>query len=98
MAGMTPREFLMKALPVLSVVAGTLAFCSPALAHCRVTEARRHKAKRHKARRHPAPFPSPKLLHELIGTANGHRPKYKMAAILPSPSKERTHAAKTPAE
>ena len=38
MVGMIPREFLMKALPVLSVVAGTLAFYSPALAHCRVTD------------------------------------------------------------
>src|SRR3954470_15715188 len=38
MVGMTSREFLMKALPVLSVVAGTLAFYSPALAHCRVTD------------------------------------------------------------
>src|SRR3954463_16001806 len=38
MVGMTSREFLMKALPVLSVVAGTLAFCSPALAHCGVTD------------------------------------------------------------
>ena len=28
----------MKALPALSVVAGTLAFCSPVLAHCRVTD------------------------------------------------------------
>ena len=28
----------MKALPVPSVVAGTLAFCSPALAHCGVTD------------------------------------------------------------
>ena len=28
----------MKALPVWSVVAGTLAFCSPALAHCGVTD------------------------------------------------------------
>src|SRR3954447_15571311 len=35
---MTSREFLMKALPVLSVVAGTFAFCSPALAHCGVTD------------------------------------------------------------
>src|SRR3954471_5137342 len=38
MVGMTSREFLMKALPVLSLIAGTLAFCSPALAHCGVTE------------------------------------------------------------
>src|SRR3954469_9947495 len=38
MVGMTPREFAMKALPVLSVVAGTLAFCGPALAHCGVTD------------------------------------------------------------
>ena len=28
----------MKTLPVLSLIAGTLAFCSPALAHCRVTD------------------------------------------------------------
>ena len=28
----------MKALPVLSLIAGTFAFCSPALAHCRVTD------------------------------------------------------------
>src|SRR5215211_8286371 len=28
----------MKALPVLSVVAGTLAFCSSALGHCRVAD------------------------------------------------------------
>src|SRR3954454_10452891 len=38
MVGMTSREFLMKALSVLSVVAGIFAFCSPALAHCRVTD------------------------------------------------------------
>src|SRR5215210_1213738 len=35
---MTPRELTMKALPVLSVVAGILAFGSPALAHCGVTD------------------------------------------------------------
>ena len=34
----------MKALPVLSVVAGTLAFCSPALAHCRVTDLKLEQA------------------------------------------------------
>ena len=28
----------MKALPVLSLIAGAFAFCSPALAHCRVTD------------------------------------------------------------
>src|SRR3954463_5883611 len=37
-SGMTSRELTMKALPVLSLIAGTLAFCSPALAHCRVTD------------------------------------------------------------
>src|SRR4051794_2870179 len=41
---MTSREFLMKALPVLSVDAGTLAFCSPALAHCGVTELKLEQA------------------------------------------------------
>src|SRR3954462_8886655 len=44
MVGMTSREFLMKTLPVLSVVAGTLAFCSPALAHCRVTDLKLEQA------------------------------------------------------
>jgi hypothetical protein len=44
MVGMTSREFLMKALPVLSVVAGTLAFCSPALAHCGVTDLKLEQA------------------------------------------------------
>src|SRR3954454_14991481 len=44
MVGMTSREFLMKALPVLSVVAGTLAFYSPALAHCRVTDLKLEQA------------------------------------------------------
>ena len=34
----------MKALPVLSVVAGTLAFCSPVLAHCRVTDLKLEQA------------------------------------------------------
>ena len=34
MVGMTSRELTMKALPVLSVVTATLAFCSSALAHC----------------------------------------------------------------
>ena len=34
----------MKALPVLSVVAGTLAFCSPALAHCGVTDLKLEQA------------------------------------------------------
>src|SRR3954470_20428936 len=41
---MTSREFLMKALPVLSVVAGTLAFCSPALAHCGVADLKLEQA------------------------------------------------------
>jgi len=44
MVGMTSREFLMKALPVLSVVAGTFAFCSPALAHCGVTDLKLEQA------------------------------------------------------
>jgi hypothetical protein len=44
MVGMTSRELTMKALPVLSVVAGTLAFCSPALAHCGVTDLRLEQA------------------------------------------------------
>jgi hypothetical protein len=44
MVGMTSREFLMKALPVLSVVAGALAFCSPALAHCGVTDLKLEQA------------------------------------------------------
>src|SRR4051812_19511305 len=35
---MTSREFPMKALSVLSLLAGIVAFCSPALAHCRVTD------------------------------------------------------------
>ncbi len=34
----------MKALPVLSVVAGTLGFCSPALGHCRVTDLKLEQA------------------------------------------------------
>jgi hypothetical protein len=34
----------MKALPVLSVVAGTFVFCSPALAHCRVTDLKLEQA------------------------------------------------------
>ena len=34
----------MKALPVLSVVAGTLAFCSPALGRCRVTDLKLEQA------------------------------------------------------
>src|SRR3954451_2156989 len=38
MVGMTSREFPMRAFSVLSLIAGTLAFCSPALAHCRVTD------------------------------------------------------------
>src|SRR3954453_2820112 len=38
MVGITSRELTMKAVPVLSLIAGTLAFCSPALAHCRVTD------------------------------------------------------------
>jgi len=44
MVGMTSRELLMKALPVLSVVAGTFAFCSPALAHCGVTDLKLEQA------------------------------------------------------
>src|SRR3954463_3799022 len=44
MVGMTSREFLMKALPVLSVIAGTFAFCSPALAHCGVTDLKLEQA------------------------------------------------------
>src|SRR5215213_7060397 len=35
---MTSRELTMKALPTLTLIAGTLAFCSPALAHCGVTD------------------------------------------------------------
>jgi hypothetical protein len=38
MVGMTSREMAMKALPVLTLIAGNLAFCNPALAHCRVTD------------------------------------------------------------
>ena len=34
----------MKALPVLSVVAGTLGLCSPALGHCRVTDLKLEQA------------------------------------------------------
>ena len=34
----------MKALPALSVVASTLAFCSPALAHCGVTDLKLEQA------------------------------------------------------
>jgi len=34
----------MKVLPVLSVVAGTFAFCSPALAHCGVTDLKLEQA------------------------------------------------------
>ncbi len=34
----------MKALPVLSFIAGTLAFCNPALAHCRVTDLKLEQA------------------------------------------------------
>jgi hypothetical protein len=30
MVGITSREFTMKALPALSLIASTLAFCSPA--------------------------------------------------------------------
>ena len=39
----------MKALPVLSFVAGTLAFYSPALAHCGVTDLNLEQAISHKA-------------------------------------------------
>src|SRR3954449_337883 len=35
---MTSREFPMRTLSVLSLIAGILAFCSPALAHCRVAD------------------------------------------------------------
>src|SRR3954462_11050799 len=38
MVGMTSRELTMKALTVLSLIAGTFAFCNPALAHCRVAD------------------------------------------------------------
>ena len=34
----------MKALPALSLIAGTLAFCSPALGHCRVTDLKLEQA------------------------------------------------------
>src|SRR5215210_5510985 len=44
MVGMTSRELTMKALPVLSVVAGALAFYSPALAHCGVTDLKLEQA------------------------------------------------------
>jgi ABC-type uncharacterized transport system YnjBCD permease subunit len=44
MVGMTSRELTMKALPVLSAVAGTLASCSPVLAHCRVTDLKLEQA------------------------------------------------------
>jgi len=41
---MTSREFTMKALPALSLIAGTLAFCSPALAHCGVADLKLEQA------------------------------------------------------
>ena len=44
MAGMTPRKFTMKALPVLTLVGGTLAFSSPTLAHCRVPDLKLEQA------------------------------------------------------
>src|SRR5829696_7212667 len=44
MVGMTSREFAMKALPVLTLAAGTLAFSSPALAHCGVTDLKLEQA------------------------------------------------------
>jgi hypothetical protein len=44
MVGMTSRELTMKALPILSVAAGALAFCSPALAHCRVIDLKLEQA------------------------------------------------------
>src|SRR5215217_2900782 len=44
MVGMTPRESAMKALPVLGVVAGTLAFCTPALGHCGGTDLKLEQA------------------------------------------------------
>ena len=34
----------MKALPTLTLIAGTLAFCSPALAHCGVTDLKLEQA------------------------------------------------------
>src|SRR3954465_105764 len=44
MVGIALRELPMKALPVLSVVAGTFAFCSPALAHCGVADLKLEQA------------------------------------------------------
>jgi hypothetical protein len=44
MVGMKSREFLMKALPVLSVVAGTFVFCNSALAHCGVVDLKLEQA------------------------------------------------------
>src|SRR5215212_6930443 len=44
MVGIASRELTMKALPVLSVVAGTFVFCSPALAQCRVTDLKLEQA------------------------------------------------------
>jgi hypothetical protein len=41
---MTSRELTMKALPVLSFVAGTLVFCGPTLAHCGVTDLKLEQA------------------------------------------------------
>jgi len=41
---MTARELTMKALPILTLIAGTLAFCSPALAHCGVTDLKLEQA------------------------------------------------------
>src|SRR5215210_7185918 len=44
MVGMTSRELTMKALSVLSFMAGSLAFYSPALGHCRVTDLKLEQA------------------------------------------------------
>jgi hypothetical protein len=41
---MTSRELTMKALSVLSFMAGSLAFYSPALGHCRVTDLKLEQA------------------------------------------------------
>ena len=42
----------MKALPVLSLIAGSLAFCSPALAHCGVADLNLEQAISRKAELH----------------------------------------------
>jgi len=41
---MTSREFAMKAVPVLILIAGGLAFSSPVLAHCGVTDLKLEQA------------------------------------------------------